>query len=356
MKKINQSPPLTENTPETRHYTFSMDHFNAKNSDTISIKYYYDEYYYDKNPNSPICVMLGGEGPESKLTLQGHFVINDVAEKHHGLMLSLEHRFYGESYPTDLRDEYLKFLSAEQALADYAEIIVAVKEELKENYGIEDPPVIVFGGSYSGNLAAWFRQKYPNVVDIAYASSAPVYAEVEFVGYYEVVTWALGEDCANTALDYVFRRYDKMTKQELIDIFNPCTDLSADDRDISVFFDYINGAFAGNTQYNSSEPISVNTYCNRIMLDVVQMYPEFVSEMYKDEECIPSSYSKEIEELKDITGGTDISAGRAWIWQTCTAYGYYQYINDTTVAPFSTHVTLDLYLDYCKDAFELIKK
>lgn len=47
------------------------------------------------------------------------------------------------------------------------------------------------GGSYSGNLAAWFKVKYPHMSDGSVASSAPLTAQTNFSGYMEVVADSL---------------------------------------------------------------------------------------------------------------------------------------------------------------------
>ena len=62
-----------------------------------------------------------------------------------------QHRYYGESIPgiamEERTNETLGYLTSEQALADYATLIL----DLKKNLSAEDCPVVVFGGSYGGS-------------------------------------------------------------------------------------------------------------------------------------------------------------------------------------------------------------
>lgn len=41
---------------------------------------------------------------------------------------------------------------------------------------------IVFGGSYPGSLAAWAREKFPELIHGAISSSGPLLAKVDFKG------------------------------------------------------------------------------------------------------------------------------------------------------------------------------
>jgi lysosomal Pro-X carboxypeptidase len=71
------------------------------------------------------------------------------------------------------------YLSSEQALADY----VALITDLKTKLSAESAPVVVFGGSYGGMLATWFRLKYPYIATGAIASSAPILMSDPSLGY-----------------------------------------------------------------------------------------------------------------------------------------------------------------------------
>lgn len=75
----------------------------------------------------------------------------------------------------------MKFLNIDQALADLAHFVEEMRRAIP---GAENSKVIMAGGSYSATMVAWFRQKYPHLVDGGWASSAPLLAKLDFVGKY----------------------------------------------------------------------------------------------------------------------------------------------------------------------------
>lgn len=75
--------------------------------------------------------------------------------------------------------ENLKYLNGNQAIGDLNEFIKWFKATTP---GLENSKVIIAGGSYAGTMAVWMRQVYPESVNGAWASSAPLLAKMDFVG------------------------------------------------------------------------------------------------------------------------------------------------------------------------------
>uniref|UniRef100_M8BLU0 Lysosomal Pro-X carboxypeptidase n=1 Tax=Aegilops tauschii TaxID=37682 RepID=M8BLU0_AEGTA len=179
----------------TAHYfPQELDHFTftPNSSRVFSQKYLLNDTFWRRKPTAgPLFVYTGNEGDIEWFTTNTGFMF-DIAPEFGALLVFIEvarlrasqigqqaaarpmHRFYGESQPfgndSDKSADTLGYLTSTQALADFAILITS----LKQNLSAVDAPVIVFGGSYGGMLASWFRLKYPHVAMGALASSAPI--------------------------------------------------------------------------------------------------------------------------------------------------------------------------------------
>ncbi|KAK0082423.1 hypothetical protein PV325_010410, partial [Microctonus aethiopoides] len=180
-----------------------LNHFDVRDNRLWSMRYYESDEFY--NGTGPILIMLGGEWTISRGFLRSGLMF-DIGKAHGAMMYYTEHRYYGKSRPVrNTKPENLQFLNVDQALADIAYFIEKKKFELDKF----NQSVIVFGGSYSGNMAAWSRLKYPHLIQGALASSAPIHAKADFFEYYEVVSDLLrkyDEQCRNdvkSAIDTV---------------------------------------------------------------------------------------------------------------------------------------------------------
>jgi len=159
---------------ETAWFNQTLDHFTFTTNVTFPQKYLYNDTWWDKETPGPIFFYTGNEGIIEAFAENSGFMW-DIAPKFNALLVFAEHRYYGKSLPFDGKigkdPAKLGYLTSEQALADYVDLINYIKAKYP---GSEKAPVIAFGGSYGGMLAAWFRMKYPHVCDGAIAASAPV--------------------------------------------------------------------------------------------------------------------------------------------------------------------------------------
>ncbi|KAF6206888.1 hypothetical protein GE061_018124 [Apolygus lucorum] len=172
-----------------RWFVQKLDHFDLTNPKTWKQRYQVNGTWFKGSKSSPIMLYVEGEitiGPKNESVFLKHYgYLKKYAEEFGAICFVLEHRYYGESHPTeDLSVENLRFLTTQQALADVAQFIVGM------NKLYQFQPTnrwILFGGSYAGSLVAWARLKYPHLVHAAVSSSPALISTVGQREYYEAV-------------------------------------------------------------------------------------------------------------------------------------------------------------------------
>ncbi|XP_049514837.1 lysosomal Pro-X carboxypeptidase-like [Dermacentor silvarum] len=154
------------------NFTTKIDHFSYRNNATFQMRYIMADKYWDKM-NGPIFFYPGNEMRIEPL-VHSTGIMWEWAPRFKALLVFAEHRYHGLSLPfgnDSFKDlEHMAYLSSEQAMADYVDLLTWLKENLP---GAKHSNVVAFGGSYGGMLAAWMRMKYPHIVTAALASSAP---------------------------------------------------------------------------------------------------------------------------------------------------------------------------------------
>nr|XP_039266794.1 putative serine protease K12H4.7 [Styela clava] len=359
---------------EEQWFEQTLDHFDHENHRTWSQRYFVSDKYY--TPGGPAFLQIGGEGPAGPVWLdQGHWI--EIAKEVGAKCFILEHRFYGESHPTnDTSVENLQFLSSEQALADIARFITnkTVTSGLKT--------WITFGGSYPGSLSLWMKLKYPHLIKGAMSASAPLLAKMDFFEYNEVVNRSLSKFGSPKCVENIAiatKAVDTMLqsdtgRQQLMKLFNLCSPLSADDYEYfqnavadsiaeTVQYNRDNRAFEGATDGNVTISVLCDHMTDQSLGSEIDRYATIPSlfgnavdrkrvfsrryRTYGNEmdKCFDASYANFIQSMKTPT----FDAGRTWTFQTCTEFGWFQ-STDSSKQPFRGF-PVGLFTDICIKVF-----
>lgn len=255
----------------------------------------------------------------------------------------------------------------DQALADLAHLIVDLKSDKALN---ATGGVIVVGGSYSATMAAWFRQKYPHLVNGAWASSAPLHATLNYFEYTEVVARTIrkvgGEDCyykLEETFESIEDLLDSQNSEELLELFAICDDFDIKNKyDVWNFVTSIKNIFSGIVQ--AHRPGLIEAYCRVLNgsntnpnatndIEYHELYPfgQLFQRIFlpPGEKCISMNYASDIEELKkdNTTAGNSF---RPWFYQTCSEFGWYQ-TTDSEEQPFGSKSPVEFFIKLCQDIF-----
>ncbi|XP_020230955.2 lysosomal Pro-X carboxypeptidase [Cajanus cajan] len=305
----------------TFYYKQVLDHFNYRpeSYETFQQRYLINfEYWGGANSSAPIFVYLGAESPIDD-SPQGIGFLTDNAASFNALLVYIEHRYYGKSVPFGSREEALKnastigYFNSAQAIADYADVIIHVKKTLNA----QKSPVIVFGGSYGGMLASWFRLKYPHLAIGALASSAPILYFDNITpedGYFSVVSRDFkeaSETCYQT-ISKSWSEIDRVASQPnglsiLSQRFNTCRPLNKS----SELKDYLVLMYAGAAQYDQPPRYPVTVICGGI--DNSSFGSDILSKIYSGLVAYRGNDTCKVNGPPIVSETTE-----GWRWQTCS--------------------------------------
>ncbi|CAG9856690.1 unnamed protein product [Phyllotreta striolata] len=173
---LQEVTPQGQYDVETRYINVPITHFQWQyQQNTFKLRYLINTRYYVRG--GPMFAYLGNSG-DINVFAQNSGYLFQLAKHFSALLVFIEHRYYGKSTPftnQSLLEENLKFLTTREVLRDFVDVIEMLKSTYLQDVPVtETPPIIVFGDSFGGSLAAWMRLKYPHLVLGAIVSSAPV--------------------------------------------------------------------------------------------------------------------------------------------------------------------------------------
>uniref|UniRef100_A0A0K0ERI1 Serine protease K12H4.7 n=1 Tax=Strongyloides stercoralis TaxID=6248 RepID=A0A0K0ERI1_STRER len=343
-----------------------VDHFDNSNTEKYKQRYWYNNQWY--RSGGPVFLMLGGEAGESAVWVEREdFEWTILARQHNAMVFLLEHRYYGRSRPRgDMSTENMKFLSSRQAIEDAAAFIRGMNERFDYTNSTK---WVVFGGSYSGALAAWARQVHPELIFAAVGSSGPVQAVVDFYQYLDVVKNSLSTysiNCAND-LEIGLKQLESFAKtddgqRKIHDLFNLCKPWNQlTKKDIEFYWSSIIGNYMGIVQYsgdNVGDYRGFNTIENicKYHLDNSTTPLDHIINVFNDytgnyEICLDVDYNEYIDFLQDINWNSQSSDDRSWTYQTCTEFGYYQTTDNDAANYWGSIIDSNWYVQQCTDIF-----
>jgi pimeloyl-ACP methyl ester carboxylesterase len=299
---------------------------------------------FAKSADSPVLFYFCGEAP-----CDGAYVATmaDAAFALNASVVALEHRYYGESLPfSDLTFDHMKYLTIHNALEDAASFEAFAKAQLplKGKW-------ISVGGSYPGMLAAFYRQKHPELVVGAWASSAPVNVQRSFMGYDAIASAALGPTCTllfQQALAQAGTQFDDPAKRDQLsmDLFGspaPSTKAALLEN-MSVYA--MQAAQYGHTRQLCAALLQDQ---DDPLLGVIEyLHPPIPGDPAPPNPAPPRGA---IMTALAPPASIDNFSGSEWFYQVCTQVGFYQVHNvDRTQSIMSDLITERFWNDVCQSS------
>lgn len=359
-----------------KYYDQKLDQTDSSNSKTFKQRYFVNKQWKSSTNGAVHILYLEGENPASATKVSDtKWPHVNLAKDLGATAWSLEHRWRGKSQPLKktFPQNFKQFLSTTQAIEDIAAFIKAQNKASGET----SPKWIVVGQTYGGNLALWFRQKYPDLTVGAISDSAAIIPTIDFFQFESFVEEAYSNysyECWHGIKFAAKSIRNEIQYQEGVDRLNdqlklrpPIDDNKVDYKsfqnlhhnllqlfEVPVVYNKVNiGPFASSNGIDDICKIMSNETVKdiqRVFLQAKSLY----TAVYGSKDNFPgvaNSYEALSKYLRDDKG-TDQNqvSARSWLYQQCYEYG--QFITtDNAGGLFYNTVPNDYNIGLCADAF-----
>ncbi|KAG5930049.1 hypothetical protein E4U42_003210 [Claviceps africana] len=387
VKEYNMSVPIDHFHNETKYEPHSDGFFN--------LRYLVDASHYKEG--GPVILLHSGEfQADGRLGYLEHGIVSILTKATGGVGAVLEHRYYGTSWPTNDTDTAsYRFLTTDQAIADMAYFSKNLRIPGLERYNLKAPatPHILYGGSYAGGVVAIARKLYPDLFWGAISSSGVTGVIDDFWQYNEATRYFAPGDCSPTIqrlvdiIDKQLLSRDQKKEREIKSLFgmqdlwndefasvlmNGVPSLQSTDwnpaRDTTDFGTFCavissDAALFPSTEYLRPRVRSVVEkagYAHEPMTSRMLNYIAYVKNYIKmglqDTPCAGNKDLRKCMSPRLAEDDPTHSAGRSWLYQTCTEWGYF--VNGASTPkdrlPMASRAVDVEYASYdCKSSFNI---
>lgn len=212
-------------------------------------------------------------------------------------------------------------------------------------------------------MVAWMRLKYPHLVDGAWASSAPLHAEVDFYRYKEIMTKSIikvgGERCGRI-IENAFNLMEIEVKEHrtsrLNTALNLCQPLDLEVDSAHLFYE-LSDIIAGLIQAHRLGDIerACQFMKNAAVVDGNNDLDGFAAWIrHNKKTCVDMSYRNAVKKFSNVEWGSEANRQmRQWIYQTCSEFAWFQ----TSTSPrqifgSSKSYPVEYFVQLCKDLYD----
>ncbi|KAL2849820.1 serine carboxypeptidase S28-domain-containing protein [Aspergillus pseudoustus] len=376
----------TDSSVPAEYVSIPIDHDNPSVG-TYRNRYWVNDAYY--TPGGPVILYdvgeVNGEYSAGHLTNRSS-MLRSLLQEFNAIGIVWEHRYYGESLPYPVGNntppEHWMYLTTAQALADIPYFAENFTRPAYSHFDLtpESTPWVMVGGSYPGIRAALMRNEYPDTIFAAYASSAPIQAQIDMSVYYEQIYRAMlangHENCARdiqAALEWIdgqLAQEDTATVMKQL-FFGPGAEKNTNEdftAALAGIFGYVQthgfggprgslGEFCSYLETDPDTGVSAGyeglapSRGNKFLAEHWAAWPLFTQVVNDNMFTNCQGLNRSSEPICKLNPSPIDPDGIAWTWQYCSEWGFYQSNNVGVGSLLSNYQTLEYQQFQCNRLF-----